>query len=139
MASPVRRFRPARLAPLLALAATVLTGCTVHYTDLSGGVQQAPQYRVWHQAAIGAFLCLASVPGTPIYSGAGSFNPIMGYTTNVVAFSSLQNRRWISIQTYNGLMGWIDGTTIKPFQTVHPWETCIVTIDAAQRPIFHIS
>jgi hypothetical protein len=61
------------------------------------------------------------------------------YTRNVVAFQGQQNGGWISVVSYNSpVIGWIDGTTIRPFQSVYPGHGCIVTVDAAQRPIFRI-
>jgi len=132
--------RITRLGGRVAAAVTLigLTGCEVHYTDLSGA-QQAPQYRIWQAPTAGNFLCLAATPGTPIYAGAHGYGPVIGYTRNVVAFQGQQNGGWISVVSYNSpVIGWIDGTTIKPFQSVYPGHGCIVTVDAAQRPIFHI-
>jgi len=121
-----------------ALTLITLTGCSVHYTYLSGA-QQAPQYRIWPAPAAGNFLCLAATPGTPIYAHDHEYGPVIGYTRNVVAFQGQQNGGWISVVSYNGpAIGWIDGTNIRPFQSVYPGHGCIVTVDAAQRPIFHI-
>ncbi len=89
--------------------------------------------------ANGQFLCLAAIPGTPIYEHAGATSAVMGTTRGVVAFQGLQNGRWISVQTDNGLLGWIDGTTIKPYQTAYPGHSCVVQIDSVQRPIFQIN
>ena len=120
------------------LAAAALPGCSVHYSKLSG-VQQAPQYRVWQGPAVGNFLCLTSTPGTPIYAGDHATGPIIGYTRSVVAFQGQQNGGWISVVSYDDpRIGWIDGTTIKPFQPAYPGQRCIVTVDTAQRPIFQI-
>jgi hypothetical protein len=50
----------------------------------------------------------------PIQDHTGCTNS-MRYIRKEVAFSHLHNR-WISIQTGNGLIGWNDGTTVKPSQ-----------------------
>jgi hypothetical protein len=86
----------------------------------------------------GYFLCLTSVPGTPIY-GAPPSGAIIGYTGNVVAFAGIQSGRWVSVQTDDGLLGYIDGATIKPFQPAYPGQACVVTLGVGQRPIFHIN
>jgi hypothetical protein len=36
------------------------------------------------------------------------------------------------------VIGWIDATTLKPFQPSFPGQRCIITVDVAQRPIFQI-
>ena len=65
--------------------------------------------------------------------------PDIGYTRNVVAFQGQQNGGWISVVSYDDpQIGWIDGTTIKPFQPAYPGQRCIVTVDISQRPIFQI-
>ena len=63
------------------------------------------------------FLCLTSQPGTPIHDAPAANSAVIGYTRQVVAFYGLQEGRWISIQMYDGSrLGWLDGTTIRPFQ-----------------------
>ena len=97
------------------------------------------QYRLWQAPAAGDFPCLAATPGTPIYASDHGYGPVIGYTRNVVAFQGQQNGGRISIVSYNSpVIGWIDGTTTRPFQSVDPGHGCVVTVDAAQRPIFHI-
>ena len=62
----------------------------------------------------------------------------MGYTKDVVAFQGIQNEGFISIQTDNGLIGYIDSTKIQPYGTARPGHACVAQINAAQQPIFEI-
>ena len=137
MASFLKFWRLGKVIPA-AFLALGLAGCSIRYTDLSAQ-QQAPHYKIYPHPANGQFLCLAAVPETPIYEHAGYGSAIIGYTKDVVAFQGIQNEGFISIQTDNALIGYIDGTKIQPYGTAHPGPSCSADINAAQQPIFRIN
>lgn len=128
--------RPRRTAAI-AIAATLCTlaGCTIPTPNVASS-QQPEFYKVWPTVHNGQFLCLAATPGTPIYQGTGR-GAILGYTRDVVAFSYIQHGPWISVQTDQGLMGYIDGGTIRAYPRAHPGHSCTVQVDIQQHPIFY--
>ena len=113
--------------------AVFLAGCSLNYTNLAAG-QQAPHYRIWPHPANGDFLCLTSMPGSPIHGGADAPGQIVGYTGAVVAFAGIQNEHRLAIQQDNGILGYVDDTAVKAFQPAYPGQACIVTRDLNQHP-----
>ena len=101
------------------ICAVAIAGCSLNYTNLEAG-QQAPHYRIWPHPANGDFLCLTSVPGSPIHGGANAPGQIVGYTGNVVAFAGIQNEHCLAIQQDDRILGYVDDTAVKAFQPAIP-------------------
>ncbi len=101
-----------------------------------------PSFKIWGAPAVGEYLCLSSVPGTPVYARPrdGLTPPaLIGYTKSIVAFNGWQNGEDIGIVYYTGGVGWIDGHKITPFQAAYPGQRCIVPgLHRNLRPIFEI-
>ena len=108
------------------ICSVVLTGCSVNYTNLSS-VQQVPHYRIWPHPANGDFLCLTTVPGTPIYGGGEAAGQTVDHTGSVVAFAGIQNEHRLAVQRDNGILGYVDDKAVKAFQPAYPGQACIVT------------
>ena len=133
----MRTYSEPRRALFLAFIGLPVCACTVRMVD-TPSIAQDPQIAFFGKPAVGEFLCLSSVPNTPIYSRPGTGAGVLGYTRNVVAFAGMQQGGQIMIITYSGLDGWIDGTKIAPFHGA-PGQRCIVPgRDRLQRPIFEI-
>lgn len=67
------------------------SACEVHRSDISAQ-QQTPSFKVYLRPANGYFLCLSSVPGTPIHANAPAGTSV-GQTGDVVAFAGFSERR----------------------------------------------
>jgi hypothetical protein len=116
-----------------------LCGCSGNYQNLSTlGPPGPPEEKVWQAPRNGDYLCLVVPEGIPVYAHPYGVTPLLGYTRTLVAFSGWQEGRWISVQHYDGLMGWIDGTVVKPYQTVYPGHQCVVGRNAQRQPVFYI-
>ena len=77
-------------------------------------------------------------PG-PAGSAASRRGPVIGYTRDVVAIFGMQVGQHISIFYYNGLIGWIEMSQVRPYQGRRPSSTCVIEgVDFQQRPIFLI-
>jgi len=120
------------------LCVLVLAACSVQYQDLSQPIVGQSQEFHWTKPAVGQWWCVSVDPGLPVLQHPGG-GPVIGYTRDVVAIFGMQVGQHISIVYYNGLIGWIEMSQVRPYQGRRPSSTCVIEgVDFQQRPIFLI-